>query len=104
MKKLIIGVLAAALFAFHPVHSEESDVPKGYCHVVVCNKIERFSLDPFSHLKDKFGEACFETVIEAQYAVKGEVLNSESRWYQGKSINPTKKSVTRVKEVKSCNK
>lgn len=99
---VLIGLLGMGLMACHPVYSDE--VPKGYCAVTVCNKIERFSLDPFSHLKDKFGEACFETVIESQYAVEGEIVNSESRWYQGKSINPTKKSVTRVKEVKSCNK
>lgn len=31
-------------------------------------------------------------------AVEGNVLSSETRWYQG-SFNPTKKSVTKVKSV-----
>jgi len=101
MKRLAM-LLALSLVACQPAYSNE--LPKGYCEVVVCNKIERFSLDPFSHFKDKLGETCFGTIIGQEDAVVDKVLTEESRWYQGQSINPTKKSVTRVKEVKSCNK
>lgn len=72
------------------------------CTVKVCNKIERFSLSPWSHMKDSFGEQCFDTVMPKSQAVVGNVLSSDSRWYQGSSINPTKKSVTKVKEVGVC--
>ena len=72
------------------------------CRVKICNKLERFSLDPFSHLKDAWGEQCFEAHVSEKDAVKDKVLDQQSRWYQGKSWNPTKKSVTRVKEVYEC--
>lgn len=75
--------------------------PPGYCEVVVCNKLERFSLDPWRHLKDKIGETCFPAVIAAKDAQAGKTLDSETRWYQG-SFNPTKASVTRVKSVGAC--
>lgn len=73
------------------------------CFVQICNKIERFSIDPFSHLKDKFAESCFDTSVPKSEAVEGKVLSSESRWYQG-SFNPTKKSITKIKKVYSCRK
>ena len=69
------------------------------CEVKICNKIERFSLNPWSHLKDKFGESCFTTSIPKSQAIVGSTLSEESRWYQGSSINPTKRSVTKIKEV-----
>ena len=72
------------------------------CRVKICNKLERFTLDLWSHIKDKAGETCFEAVIPKEDAVVGKVLDQQSRWYQGSSINPTKKSVTRVKQVIAC--
>lgn len=72
------------------------------CSVQVCNKIERLSLDIFSHIKDSIGEVCFDVVLPKSEAVVGKVLSAESRWYQGSNINPTKQSVTKVKQVYSC--
>jgi hypothetical protein len=72
------------------------------CRVKVCNKIERFSLDPWSHIKDSMAETCFEVVLPKDQAVVGKVLSDESRWYQGSTMNPTKRSVTKVKEVYQC--
>ena len=72
------------------------------CQVKICNKLERFSLNPFSHLKDKFGETCFNATLPKEEAIPGKVLDSTSKWYQGKSWNPTKKSVTKIKEVYAC--
>lgn len=48
------------------------------------------------------GETCFDVVIPANEAQVGNVLSSDSRWYQGSSFNPTKKSVTRVSQVYEC--
>ncbi|WDR22161.1 hypothetical protein PJM41_0076 [Salmonella phage vB_SenS_UTK0009] len=73
------------------------------CQVQVCNKLERFSLDIWSHVKDKMGEQCFDIVLPKEQAIPDTVLGSESRWWQGSSINPTKKSVTRIKQVYHCN-
>lgn len=73
------------------------------CDVELCNKLERLTLNPWSMLKDNFGESCFTAKIPKEDAVEGKVLASESRWYQGSVINPTKKSVTRVKKVIACN-
>ncbi|ADM80158.1 hypothetical protein phiAS5_ORF0315 [Aeromonas phage phiAS5] len=92
MKKAIILL---ALLSFG-ANAEEM------CRVKVCNKLERFSLSIWSHMKDKMGETCFEAMLPKSEAVVDKVLDSESRWYQGSSINITKKSVTRVKEVYSC--
>lgn len=72
------------------------------CEIKVCNRLERFSLNPFSHMKDHFGETCFDTLLPKEDAVEGKVLSSDSKWYQGKHWNPTKKSVTRVKKVGTC--
>lgn len=72
------------------------------CKVKVCNKIERFSLSIMSHIKDSMGETCANAIIPKSEAIVGHELSSESRWYQGSSINPTKKSVTRVTEVYQC--
>ncbi|ADQ52891.1 hypothetical protein CL89_gp306 [Aeromonas phage PX29] len=41
-------------------------------------------------------------ILPKSEAIVDKVLDSESRWYQGSSINVTKRSVTRVKEVYSC--
>lgn len=71
------------------------------CQVNVCNKIERFSLDLFSHIKDSIGEQCFNITMPKEDSVVGNVLASDSRWYQGE-FNPTKKSVTRIKSVGEC--
>jgi hypothetical protein len=72
------------------------------CNVTVCNRIHRFSLSIWSHMKDSMGETCFDVVLPKDQAVVGHVLSSDSRWYQGSSINPTKESVTTVKKVNSC--
>jgi hypothetical protein len=32
--------------------------PSGYCDVTVCNKLERFTLDPWKRMKDSWGEQC----------------------------------------------
>lgn len=74
------------------------------CKVKVCNRIERFSLDIWSHIKDNMGETCMNIVLPKDQAIVDSELSSESRWWQGSSINPTKKSVTRVKEVLYCEK
>ena len=92
MKKILV---IAALLSFSAVAEET-------CEVKVCNKLERFTLDLGSLLGDYLGETCFNVVLPKSQAVVGAVLSSESRWYQGSTINPTKRSVTRVKEVYSC--
>lgn len=71
------------------------------CNVKVCNKIERISLDPFAHIKDKFGETCFDIGLPKSEAYVGNILSEESKWYQG-GFNPTKKSITKVKQVNYC--
>lgn len=98
MKKLHVVLAALAIAASA---SAVAAPPPGYCDVEVCNKLERFTLDPISMFKDKFGESCQTVLLGKQDAVVGKQLSSESRWYQG-SFNPTKKSVTRVKTVKAC--
>lgn len=71
------------------------------CDVMICNKIERFSLSIWSHIKDHMGENCFAMQIPKDQAVEGKIIDSNSKRFQG-SFNPTKKSVTRVKKVFSC--
>lgn len=94
MKKRL---LAIALVIAIPAHAAEP-----VCEVNLCNKIERFSLDIWSHVKDSIGETCFDAILPKSEAIEGNVLSSESRWYQGSNFNPTKKSVTRVNKVLSC--
>lgn len=96
MKKIII-----VLIALIGIYSAEAQAEK-LCKVKVCNKLERFTISPWSMLKDSMGETCFEGTLSSSDAVVGKVLSSESRWYQGSSLNPTKKSVTRVKEIFNC--
>lgn len=101
-KKTTVGVLVASALISGCIgyvanaHATEGQQLKT---VRICNKIERFSLSISAHIKDSWGESCFVTKIPAEDAVVGKVLSEESRWYQGSSINPTKKSVTRVTEV-----
>lgn len=103
MKKLTIALLAMAFVA--SAHAEDDDFQtEPMCKVEVCNKIERFSLSIWSHMKDSMGETCIDTVIPKKDAQVGNILSEESRWYQGSSINPTKKSVTRVSQVYKCQK
>jgi hypothetical protein len=71
------------------------------CKVKICNKLERFTLSPTNWIADKWGENCMEVILPKEEAKEGKVLSKESRWYQG-SLNPTKKSVTRVAKVISC--
>lgn len=97
MKRVLIFLTAAIALS-----SARAEPPPGYCEVSICNKISRWSLDITSHVKDYFGEACFPGIISVQDAVVGREINSETRWYQGSQINPTKRSVTKVKQVGTC--
>lgn len=92
--KLLICLLLFSVSAF-------AAPPAGYCDVKVCNKLERFTLSPWSAIKDSIGEQCMPAILAKEDSVVGKILDSSSRWYQG-SFNPTKKSVTRVAEVKQC--
>jgi len=98
MKKLIYiaATLIVSCAPVTPTFAEE------LCKVQVCNKLERFTFDIGSLIMDELGETCSEAIIEKHYAKEGKELSSESRWYQGSSINPTKRSVTRVNKVYSC--
>jgi len=94
MKKSLVlfGLVASISFQAQAVEM---------CDVQVCNKIERMSLDIFSHIKDSIGEQCFHITMPKEDAVVGKTLSSDSRWYQGE-FNPTKKSVTKIKSVGEC--
>ena len=72
------------------------------CEVKICNKLKRFSLSIWSHVKDSMGKTCWTMQMPKEEAVKGKTLDSDSRWYQGKSINPTKRSVTWIEKVGTC--
>ncbi|QXO11505.1 hypothetical protein pEaSNUABM19_00359 [Erwinia phage pEa_SNUABM_19] len=95
------SVMALAVLSTSAVADDDfKTVP--LCKVQVCNKIERFSMSLWSHMKDSMGETCMDIVIPKTEAVVGNALSDESRWYQGSSINPTKRSVTRVSQVYKC--
>ncbi|QYN79909.1 putative sialidase [Kosakonia phage Kc263] len=98
MKKLFLGM---GIFIAVQAQAEVNTQPTKLCRVEVCNKLERITLSPSKWLSDKWGESCFEVTMPQSEAVPGKVLTSESRWYQG-SFNPTKKSVTRIKQVYEC--
>lgn len=100
--KIFLSAIMFGLVLSTQVKADELDEPM--CKVRVCNKIERFSLDIFSHMKDSMGETCHDVVMpKSEIGVGvGQVLSSESRWYQGSSINPTKKSVTRIDHIYRC--
>jgi len=100
MKKVMMVCLVALAVLSTSAHAEMKQEP--LCRVQVCNKLERFSLSIWKHMKDSMGETCFDAVIPQTEAHVGNVLSSESRWYQGSTINPTKKSVTRVSQVYEC--
>lgn len=100
MKKMMIAVLLVAGMST-AVHANEFK-QEPLCRVQVCNKIERFSLNIWSHVKDSMGEVCMDVVIPKSQSVVGNKVQDESRWYQGSSINPTKRSVTRVAQVYEC--
>lgn len=93
LKKIIAALFIVALSA--QVQAGE------ICKVQVCNKIERFSLNPMSHIRDSIGESCADVIVPKEEAIVGRQISTESRWYQG-SFNPTKESVTRVKQVYQC--
>lgn len=97
MKKSFVFIIALSFVSFQLQAAEVTKL----CEVKICNKIERFSLDVFSHLKDSMAEQCFDVILPQSEAVVGKVLSSESRWYQGK-FNPTKKSVTKIKSIGHC--
>lgn len=98
--KYTIVVLALSMVVSVPSNAGRLDQPM--CEVRVCNKISRFSLDIMSHIKDSLGEVCDTVVLPKTESYVGNVLSSESRWWQGSSINPTKKSVTKVVQVLEC--
>lgn len=98
MKKVLFFIFA--MMAIGSVQATEHKQTE-MCEVQICNKLERFSLDIFSHIKDSLGETCFNVMMPKGEAVEGKELSSESRWYQG-SFNPTKKSVTSIKKVYHC--
>lgn len=100
MKKAIFFI--CAMIFIGSVQAQEKQ-PEPLCEVQICNKIERLSLDVFTLINDRAGKVCFDTMLPKSEAVQGAVLKSESRWWQGSTINPTKKSVTRITEVYSCN-
>lgn len=102
MKRLAMVVLGVGLVLSTAVKADELDQPM--CKVRVCNKIERFSLNVFSHMKDSMGEVCQVIVMPKSELGSGvgQELSSESRWWQGSSINPTKKSVTRIDQIIRC--
>ena len=95
------NTVSVAFVTFALVGTALASPPPGYCEVTVCNKLERFTLNPWSKFKDSMGETCSPALLGKQDAVVGKALTSESRWYQG-SFNPTKKSVTRVESVGAC--
>lgn len=101
MKKKIFIAAVIAFISSAAVADDDFSV-EPVCKVQACNKIERFSLNPFSHLRDSMGETCLDAIIPKSQAVVGNILNEESRWWQGSSINPTKKSVTRVTKIYKC--
>lgn len=104
MKKMLLslGVVTALALTVAPAFADDLNQPM--CKVEVCNKIERLSLDIFAHIKDSMGETCSTVIIPKSEAQEGKVLSSDSRWYQGSSINPTKKSVTRINRILQCQK
>jgi hypothetical protein len=73
--------------------------PAGYCDATVCNRQKRFSLSPWSHMKDRMGEVCMPALLNEAEAVEGKTLDSTSKWWKD---NPTKRSVTYVKAVHRC--
>lgn len=95
-------LVLAIIFLIPSIPSYAGKLSEPVCEVKVCNKISRFSLDIMSHIKDKIGEKCDTVLLPKSESYVGNVLSSESRWYQGSSINPTKKSVTTVVEVLEC--
>lgn len=97
MKK--IALMLVLLLAGN-AQADELDQPM--CKVRICNKIERFTLSIGSMISDQLGETCSDIIMPKAEAIPGKVLSSESRWYQGSNINPTKKSVTRVDSIIKC--
>lgn len=98
MKKFLLVI---ALLAVNQAQAS-TDLNQPMCRVEICNKIERFTLSLGNIIGDAMGEKCDVVIMPKSEAVIGRVLSSESRWYQGSSINPTKKSVTRVSQVLEC--
>lgn len=93
--------MAAVAFLAAPALASAAP-PAGYCEVTVCNKIERWTLSPWTAIKDRMGKTCQSALLAEADAVEGKELSSNTRWYQGSSFNPTKASVTRVKSVNAC--
>lgn len=100
---IFTSLIISFYLLFHTTAFAEEFKDEKLCKVLVCNKLERVTFSITNMIKDEMGETCMETYVPKDTAVVGEVLSSDSRWYQG-SFNPTKKSVTRIREVYSCQK
>lgn len=94
-------VASTGLGVIYTLGSAHAAPPAGYCDVMVCNKLERFTFSPWRAIKDRIGEQCIPAILTKSDAVVGKVLDSSTRFYQG-GFNLTKKSVTRVKKVNQC--
>lgn len=101
MNKIIIVIIGFIIGYFWSYSAKAESTP--LCQVQVCNRIHRLSLNMWNHFKDSMGENCFDVTLPKNKAVVGTVLSEESRWWQGSTINPTKKSVTKVAKVYGCN-
>lgn len=100
---IITSLIISSYLVFSSSALAEEVKAEKLCKVLVCNKLERITFSISNMIMDEMGETCMETYVPKDKAVAGEVLSSDSRWYQG-SFNPTKKSVTRISEVISCQK
>lgn len=98
-KKCIISALIILAFLIADAKAAQ---PQEVCTIRVCNKLSRISFSVVKLIKDEIGETCFDVVTTKENAVPGKVLDSQSRWWQGRSFNPTKRSVTRVTKVYGC--
>lgn len=96
MNKIILVVLLMLCFNINAAP------PNGYCDVLICNKLERFTLSIWELAMDKLGEECYQSIVHIDDAIQDKIIDSSTRWYQGNSINITKRSVTRIKEVLEC--
>lgn len=98
MNKILLLAMTIMIIAPTNAYAEQQ-----MCNVEVCNKLKRFSLSPWSHIKDAMGESCYDIQLPEKISKEGHQLDNSTRWYQG-SFNPTKRTVTYVKQVYNCDK
>lgn len=101
MKKTVLAMVMVFVGSVQAEEVVKQATAPVMCEVRICNRIERLSLNLWSHFKDSLGETCFNVIMPQSEAVVGKELSSESRWYQGK-FNPTKRSVTTINEIYQC--